>query len=313
MEKYQKNALIIFAGLTAILVLFTAIVLGWHYLKKPPAGPLVPLTPEEMAKKNAEIGVLNEFKQCQSADYKNSHNFGSGNDNFYKIAEIIAKKDKTICDTFQDEFWKNSCLKTYYFYRAILDKNENYCKEFAVSGDSAQNSYELVCLALVYQDSSFCQKIADNYYQTICKAVVGDDKAICDGISGDIIEPCVEFSNTTVTSSISCTISASTAKLDCLNSYYAIRAIIERDVNLCSNITQEKRFNRLYCLAVLSEEPEKAIADFYAENVCIEKYSVFLADIEQDKSWCEKIPLKDSENEKLYNDCLGMVKEEIKQ
>lgn len=327
MEKYQKNALIIFAGLTAILVIFTAIVLGWHYFKKPAPG-LIPLTSEEMAKTNAEIGVLNEFQQCQKEGFYKSilPSQASVRDAYYLTADIFGAKAPERCNDFKDSFTQVVCLKFYYLYSALLEKNISYCEKMdAIASikipgqNKPATEYDWLatnsCKAIVKSDDSICKNLSGpqrvNCLSLIIKDELGD--AICDEIKEDInmADYFCKFVEGDEGEIKSCGIKPQTvAREKCYASHYIVKALLTQDRSFCNKISGESVMPVSMACNVLLDLPnyEKIISDFYAKNACIEKYSVFLADIEQDKSWCEKIPLKNSENEKLYNDCLGMVK-----
>jgi len=95
----------------------------------------------------------------------------------------------------------------------------------------------------------------------------------------------------------------------CLNSYYAAKALREKNINECSKIDNiTGRFARLNCLSLLSDNPKEEINKFYRENACYEKYATMVAKIKNDPAICEKIPLKDSHNEKEYKNCIGQFK-----
>ncbi len=324
MEKYQKNALILFAGLTAILVIFTAIVLGWHYFKKPAPGLLVPLTPEEMAKKSAEIGVLNEFQQCQrEGSYKNILPSLAGvRDIYYLTADIFGAKEPDKCNDFKDSLTQVACLKFYYLYFALLEKNISYCDKIntiapieIVGQNKPATEYDWLtsnsCKAIARSDESICKNLSGpqriGCLSLIIKDELGD--AICDEIREDInmADYFCKFTEGDEGEIKSCGIKPQVvAREKCYASHYIVKALLTQDRSFCDKIIDEStRYVQMACYVLLDlPNYEKIISDFYAKNACIEKYATFLADIHNDKSWCEKIPLKDSENKMLYSQCM---------
>lgn len=234
-------------------------------------------------------GPLEEFEQCQKVDYdKTFHYGGQGKDIFYKIAEIMANKDVGACDGLGDN--KDLCLKTYsnFFLLSSLKDNER---------DKNINT---------------CDDESDIVERNSCKAMVSLDKKFCDFT----LEEIKKFNKSTGCLSVTdgsiergCSLSEKKAISFCVNSYYAAKALKEKNINECSKIDNiTGRFTRLNCLALLSNNPKEEINKFYRENACYEKYATMVAQIKNDPSICERIPLKDGHNKEEYENCVGQFK-----
>jgi len=245
---------------------------------------------------------LKEFEECLKVDYDKTPHYGNEvKDVFYKIAEIMANKDADACNKL--ESYKDLCFNTYYKFLTLKENTSAYIDEkLASPGDIVLGK------AYINNNPSLCDQIKDDVIKkAICKAIVTLDSKYCSFTQERLPSKgsCLSVSDAKEGIKKDCgDITREEAQSLCLNSYYVVKALKERNINECQKIDNiTGRFTRLYCLALLSNNPKEEINKFYRENACYEKYAVMVAKIKNDPAICEKIPLKDTHNKIIYENC----------
>ena len=297
----KRKKIVIGGFILLFFILMAAAAYGIYVLKFKKPSQIIPpqvLTPLP--------SPLEEFEQCQKADYDKTPHYGEhAKDVFYKIAEIMANKDVGACNGLGDN--KDFCFNTYYKFLTLKEGASAYIEKLASAEDV------VVGKAYINNNPSLCDQIKDDVINKgICKAISALDPKYCSFTQEQLSskENCLSVSDEEGGIKIGCgDITRKEAQSLCLNSYYAAKALKEKNINECSKIDNiTGRFTRLNCLALLSNNPKEEINKFYRENACYEKYATMVAQIKNDPSICERIPLKDGHNKEEYENCVDQFK-----
>ena len=269
----------------------------------------LPSLPESVFKIPAkdEEKALAEFRNCLDEskepilDVENDQK-----DQYYIIAKALMEEDKGICvSLLEKEKDQNYCLKNFYEFMAMINNDDSYCKKITDSPSDSQ-----ICFAIVNEDLSYCDQVEPLLYQEICRAAVLGPE-YCDNLSGsyDSKNVCTRIEGLEGFEETCGQISEEEAKLHCRNSAYLVKALKNKDYETCQAIDfGTGHFARLFCIVLTSSEPQKEWRSFYNENRCYEKHATVVAKIKNDSSLCEKIPLKESYNQKEYQRCIDQFK-----
>jgi hypothetical protein len=260
------------------------------------------------------ISVEERFNNCQKADdYKNDPSFGSDPiDFFYILTEALSENKEYICDYIGkkvDQEHAEICLTQYYRSRIVMGKEQesdnDYLNKLKNLGiDTLPEE------AYVKNDISICDKVDDVVQKHLCRVSISLDQKDCVfDESEDIINTnaCSESDNKKI--QFGCDLSKERAESLCTNYFYGMMAIKNNDNSYCQKIDKNGYFNKLECLSILSENPSDEINKSYKENACYEKFAVDLAAEKNDISVCDKIPNKDSLNNKpIFEKCISLSK-----
>lgn len=299
----NKRKYLIIGGLILAFFIIAGAIYGVYVLKfkKPsqitPSQTLTSILPSP----------LEEFEQCQKVDYDKTPHYGEAEkDVFYKIAEIMAKRNEKACSELGDN--KNLCLSGYYELLTLKENTSVYLEKLTSIGEDI-----IIGKAYISKNPSLCDQISDDVIKKgICKAISVLDSKYCYFTQEQLPskENCLTVGDEKGGIKKGCgVVSNQEAKSLCLNSYYAAKTLKENNINECQKIDNiTGRFSRLNCFALLSDNPKEEINKFYRENACYEKYATMVAKIKNDPSICEKIPLKDGHNKIEYEKCMSQFK-----
>lgn len=306
----NKHRKIIIGGFILLFfILIGAAAYGVYILKFKKPSQITP--PQVSISAPVSVGeptLIEEFELCQKVDYdKTSHYGEAGKDIFYKIAEIMAKRDEKACSELGNN--KNLCLSHYYKFLTLKDNTSIYLEKLTLLGEDS-----IIGKAYFNKDTALCDNIGDDEVikKGICKVISALNPKYCSFTQEQLPskENCLSVTDAIDGIKKDCgVVSNQTAKSLCLNSYYAAKALKEKNISEClkiDNITGS--FTRLNCLALLSSNPKEEINKFYRENACYEKYAAMVAKIKNDPSICEKIPSKDNYNKIEYENCIKQFK-----
>jgi len=289
--------------LTILIILISISIFSFLYfhltkftlsLVKPlePPSKLSPPTPSN------EV-ILSEFEKCLEGEIKIDIS-NDWKDLYYLIAQALITKNRDTCLTVENQNAKEICVNEFNEFMSILDAQKRECK----------NNDDL-CLFLLTKDIKFCSEIKDPIEKATCEAIVNSNPAYCENLSGafESEEVCKKVIGKKEIKKGCGKIDQEEARSLCFNTFYIIKALTEKNIELCKKIDFETgKFTFLHCQVLLSKNPEKALKDFYREHACYERYATRIAKIKNDPSICEKIPLKDSHNKIEYENCKNQFK-----
>jgi hypothetical protein len=221
---------------------------------------------------------------CQKdpeADFNNEKGVSHPDRVFITGLLALAKKDVAICaSTGSAKDDNGSTCEENYVLMTTLSTTGSDC------GKIANKDLSLSCSANRKKDPSICSQIPDTTMKTICEAATSGDTGTCSTLPAD-------------------------QKSDCANTVTFVKSLNGHDANACDKIdiaVAGGRFDKAYCTIVLGPNPKKAWDDYYANTVCLQRYSNNVAKEKSDVSSCENIPGKGAENKKLYEDCVAQFK-----
>jgi len=230
-------------------------------------------------------------------------------DLYFITARALIDKDESGCLEISDQQAQKHCLRDFFRFTAFDNPNvsESDCQKFF-----SEKNEQLFCLATLKKDLGTCSLIETPLKKEICKAVASLDSKYCESLSGDFDSQGACSSREQGQKSIQNTcgiVNQEKAKSLCFNNFYLNKAIREKDVNLCGKIDIETTpFAVLFCRVLLSSNPQEDFRQFYNDYSCYVNYAAKVAKIKNDSSVCEKIPLKDSVYQQVYQDCLSQFK-----
>jgi hypothetical protein len=300
-----KNKTIAGVCIVIILALFVWAFVGLSKKMFNQGAPLSKVTQPAVTQKTGENTKVDfsAANKCLTTDFDKVPEFGADpNDVFYKIADIMSRRDESACDALGKD--KDFCLKTYYqiVFLKMVDEGKNPL-ELLKDKSLINNNPDTTGQAVINNNLSLCEKITDPVGASSCKAIVSLDAKYCDFTNSS------KTSNTCVVSDASglssgCSIDAVKGKTLCLNALDIAKAFKENKIEDCAQIDYATgSFTRLFCAAMLSPNSKNEINKAYRENVCYEKYGSQLAKENNDPSICEKIPSKGDTSSTNYSYC----------
>ena len=230
-------------------------------------------------------------------------------DLYFITARALIDKDESGCLEISDQQAQKHCLRDFFRFTAFDNPNvsESDCQKFF-----SEKNEQLFCLATLKKDLGTCSLIETPLKKEICKAVISLDSKYCESLSGDFDSQGVCSSREKGQKEIKNTcgiIGEEKAKSLCFNNFYLVKALREKDINLCDKIdTKTTPFAVLFCRVSLSPKPQEDFQEFYNDYSCYVNYAAKVAKIKNDPSFCEKIPLRDSVYQQVYQDCLSQFK-----
>jgi hypothetical protein len=199
---------------------------------------------------------------------------------FYASLLALTKKDATVCS----------------LTGSTKDSSGVTCEEkytlltiIATNGDCSKignKDLSISCLANQQKNVAVCGQISDSAKKITCEAIAGGDMA-------------------------KCSVLPAAQKDSCNSSFLFVKALSNKDVSLCGQINLTVaggRFENATCRVLLGQDRQKEWNDFYASNVCLQKYTNLTAKEKNDVALCEKIPDKTAGNKDLYASCLAQFK-----
>lgn len=302
----QANKNKIIFGVGVAIIFLTTVFVVYNAIK--PKSPASTVNVSQSGKQEAQSGQsLNELDQCMSLDYDKTAHFGEQfKDSFYVLAENMAKRKESYCDSVDDQEERRICLSHYYKFLTLRENTDAYISKLAALGEDVT-----IGKAYLKKDASLCEGISDEIQKNTCKAMASLDKSYCKFDIKDSVhtEACLSVEDEKGKTKRGCDANKEKAQSLCLDAYNIAKAFQNNNIDECYNIDNVTgMFTRLYCLSFLSSNPKEEINKFYRENACYEKYATLTAKEKNDPSLCEKIPLKDGHNKVEYENCVNQFK-----
>lgn len=305
----QKKALLVISGIIVLFSLLLIVFLFIYYknIVKPAPEIKKPL-PEELLKERENKRVtLTQFEECLNEEKEPILDVENDwKDIYYIIVKALIEKDKNICLSIKIRDGQNYCMEEFekFMFLMNLNKDKTICQKFA---DSPSEYKE--CLGYVNKDLKYCDEIDDPFEKITCQGIILGPKE-CEKLSGSYkTERCINVKGKEKIERGCGEISEEMAKSLCKNGIYFLQALEKKDEKICDLIDMKTgRFTILFCRVLTGKNPQKEWRHFYSQNACYEKFAVDVARIKNDPSLCEKIPLKDSNNQRLYQECIHQFK-----
>lgn len=295
----MRNKTKIFIGIIAILILAAA---GFIFFRKYQAKNNTASNKDQSAQqapdnnlvKQLEVAAVNQndkevdgFQACSSTGYDARLSSGSIDnaepaDMVQLIGRALIADNPTVCGTLAEPNKQQDCLDTYYTYKSLTG---DFCANVKGAGFAG------FCAAVRDGKPDSCQ--GEGASKIVCQATASQNDSLCNAIS-DSLEV-----------------------QSCKNNVLVKKAVAAKNPDLCNSINRDIDLNDnlgyFACRVLSSAAPDKnALLDelnnFYKEKSCGQGLVLSLAKDKNDPSICERIPFKQMDNQKLYQDCKAQFK-----